>query len=350
MAVHELAEKLDLNEIFMTFYKIVGEENITTAYEDKQYFELSEEERFKAITIDFYKLLISLLGKHNADNDADAWSHVFDDLARRKHLVKHAMFHGEEGLLYHPYFDQSENNVDGMYPASFVLLMFIKSLPLQVQIEWAQNYMKEFITGYGQSLEDFKPLERTPDGFFASCINGNFEKLLLNIITGIVKFLDSRKIIETPEEIEQKEQFVMREKVEKALFQDYYLNNEDDAGPTLEGYVDYIRDNKELPEEKKKQYIALLERDPTIISKLQCTISMSMGGGKKKGIMKKKGKCFTKKSIVKKNGKCITKKKKANGIMTKKVKKTKKTKKGKKTMKGKKKTTRIAKKKTLRKL
>jgi hypothetical protein len=276
MAVHELGRMLDLPDLFMTFEAIVGkdkvQDNLDTLQQEVQIYEsLSNEAMVEKFTFFLHQLLVFLLGLHNADEAPDAWTHIFDDIDKRKQLVKHAIFNREEGLMYHPWFLTHWTEL-------LAFCMFIEQLPLQMQVKWAQHYILEFITGYGQELETFDPKHRTEMGFIASCINGNMEKLLLSVRTAITHFYQLQLEEESPEQKLQN----MKNAVTGSEFQKYYETVEDiEAGPSIEGYITYIRENPEISEELKTHYLAILE-DSFIQDQIREIIKVISGGKRQK--------------------------------------------------------------------
>jgi uncharacterized protein YjbI with pentapeptide repeats len=285
MAVHELGRMLQLPNLFMTFEEIVGEDELqfkldTLQWEVEIYESISKEAMVEKIMFILHQLLVFLLGLHNADEAPDAWTHVFDDIDKRNQLVKHAIFNREEGIMYHPWFLTHLTEL-------LAFCMFIEKLPLQMQVKWAQHYILEFITGYGQELETFDPKHRTEMGFIASCINGNLEKLLLSVRTAITHFYPLHLEEETPEQKLQN----MKNAVTGSEFQKYYETVEDiEAGPSIDGYKTYIRNNTELGEELKTQYLSFLEEPCIKIQINHMITSLSGGRGKKKRMNKRKTK------------------------------------------------------------
>jgi hypothetical protein len=190
--------------------------------------------------------------------------------------------------------------------------MFLESLPYQVQAAWSQNYIKEFIEGYGQSIDTFDRTIRSDMGFIASCLNGNLEKFLLAIRTAIIQFYPYQLEEETEEKIQER----FKKAVTGSEFQRYFatvgIND-----PTVEGYKKYIQTNASLDVESRDKFLALLE-DPEIIKILEETLSiMSGGGGKKQKHIKRrktnrymklrKNKKTIKKRLLCKNKKTIKK-------------------------------------------
>ena len=236
---------------------------------------------------------------HNADDSEDSWTHIYDDTEKRKQLVKHAIFNSEEGIMNHPRFDYESRNA---YPENILLLnMFIESLPIQVQVAWAQNYIKEFIEGYGQELETFDRENRSDIGFIASCLNGNLEKFLLSIRTAIVQFYP----VEIEEETEEQKLQTLKNAVTGSEFQKYFQTVDDIDGPTMLGYKNYIQSNADVKEELRQKYLELLE-DPEIVKKIEETISIMSGGRKRKQVRGKK--TMTRKTMTRKIGKKSQKK------------------------------------------
>lgn len=319
MSVHELSRMLDINKLFKTFLDIVESKVFSREYDRTTYSIVSEEVELKKFAMMLYNFLLYLLSKHNEDETDDSWTHIYDDIEKRKQLVKHAVFNSEEGIMYHPRFDYTLQNP---YPEDILLLiMFIKLLPIQVQVAWAQNYIKEFIEGYGQQLETFDRKNRSDMGFIASCLNGNLEKILLSIRTAIVQFYP----IEIDEETEEQKLQTLKNAITGSEFRKYFESIEDVDGPTLEGYKNYIQTNPEFDnkEELKQKYIELL-KDQTIIDKITEIIN-TMSGGKKKRIIKRR-KSIKRNSDKKKDKKTIRKKKVKSHKHKKTIKKNKKSK------------------------
>jgi uncharacterized protein YjbI with pentapeptide repeats len=281
MAVHELSRMLDINNLFKTFLDSVDSEVFSHEFDTLTRRGLiHDQDQLDKFAMMLYNYLLYLLSKHNDDETVDSWTHIYDDIEKRKQLVKHAVFNSEEGIMYHPRFDYSLQN--GYSEDILLLIMFIESLPPQVQVAWAQNYIKEFIEGYGQQLETFDRTKRSDIGFIASCLNGNLEKFLLSITPAIVKFYP----LELEEETEEQKLQNLKSAVTGSFFEKYYKTVDDVAGPTLEGYKNYIQTNPEFnnKEELRRKYLELLE-DQTIIDKITETIDI-MSGGKKKRVMK----------------------------------------------------------------
>ena len=307
MSVHEKAEGLILQDIMLVFMEIVGmdktiaETNLVIGSARKQQTILEK------CVIYFYNYVIYILGKHNADESDEAWTEVFDNLEKRKQLVKHAAFHSQEGHINNPNFFS--------YPDQLIIIvMFIKTLPLQVQVSWAQHYMQEFIEGYGQKIAEFNPTRRMPMGFIATCFNGNFEKVLLSLSSAITHFY----IPEIEIESEEKKYKTLKNELTGSLFNEYYksfANKGKEATPTLEDYIDYIKKNIRN-EDKKAQMLALVD-EPTIRGQLIQNLSY-YGGKKMKKTLKKK-KYLNKKKTLKKT---LKKKKYLKKTSLKKKKKT----------------------------
>ena len=306
MAVHELSRSLDIKKILRTFKNIVGPHTIEREWlylTDGLTDEKAKLERFAMM---MYNYLIYILSYHNAEESADAWAHVFDDIDKRKQFVKHAVFHNEEGIMYHPRFDYDTPNI---FPEDLlVLIMFIKKLPKQIQVVWAQNYIKEFIEGYGQNLETFDPKARSSMGFIASCLNGNLEKLLLSIKTGIVQFYPdqppSQAAVQTAAELaaEQERGIILELTHPTLLFFKYFNTVPEMESPTLEGYIAYITNTPDIiDEEKRAKYLALLANQ-NVIDKIEGNIEILRGGNKnKKNIKQTKDKHKTNKHKTKKH-------------------------------------------------
>jgi uncharacterized protein YjbI with pentapeptide repeats len=305
MAVHELSRMLDMVNLFKTFLDSVDDTVISQQYDMLTYGIVNEAEKLEKFAKMLYKFIVKLLSKHNADETADSWTRIYADIEKRKQLVKHAVFNSEEGLMYHPRFDYDSRNA---YPEDILLLiMFIDSLPLQIQVAWAQNYIKEFIEGYGQQLETFDRTKRSEMGFIASCLNGNLEKFLLSIRPAIIQFYP----LELEEETEEQKLQNLKNAVTGSVFQKYFETVDDISGSTLEGYKNYIQTNPEFnnKEELRQKYIELLQ-DMSIIDKITETISIMSGGRKNKN--HNKGRKTIKCKIGKKTHKKKTHKKKTH--------------------------------------
>jgi hypothetical protein len=281
MAVHELSRQLDYDTIIETFQQIIGEEKIDAELSLPIYLNKSVEGNqsiLHYVAKEFYKMIVSLLHKHNSNETEDSWTHVFDSYDKRLLLAKHAIFHTEEGIMFHPKFGNGSDDVDAS--ELLIIKMFIQALPIQIQLAWAQNYMNEFITGYGQSLETFDPTLVGDMGFIASCINGNLEKILLSIIPAITYFYkNERPAVETPEERAQ----MLINSLTGSEFQNYFGSVEDVEGPTIEGYKHYILENKTINEERKTRYLDLLNKENpnNVISIIENIIHTMSGGAMK---------------------------------------------------------------------
>jgi len=335
MSVHELSRKLDINSIFTKFKEVIPDGPFDSTYTRLREGKSTEKEILEAFGIYLYKELFLLLGNHNADEPADAWTHVFDDVEQRKKFVKHAVFHKDEAIMNHPKFDSRLQNT---FPEHLlVIALFIEELPLQVQVKWAQNYIKEFITGYDQELETFDPTQIMPMGFIASCLNGNLEKLLLTISGAITYFYPQERPVE--ESGEDKLQ-VLRKNITDSEFNKYFITVQlDPAGPSFEGYRRYIQTTPDLNtnEERRQQFLTLLE-DPEIVAKIEETIGFMSGGRRRKNKKRKtikEGKTIKKHTIKKHTIKkhTIKKHKKYNNNKKKTIKKKNNNKNKKKTIK-----------------
>jgi hypothetical protein len=288
MDIHELARKIDIDNLLKTFVNIVGTEVFTREYERATQGLVTENEKLKKFGRMLYNLLLYLLSNHNSDETADSWTHIYDDIEKRKQLVKHAVFNKEEGIMYHPRFEHEY--VNSYTDDLLLLIMFIESLPLQLQVTWAQHYIQDFIEGYynedmegyGQLMSTFNPKQHMSSGFIASCMNGNFEKFLLSMSTAITKFYpEGWGIVE--ETAEEKLQN-LKNAVTGSLFEKYFKSVETDpAGPSLEGYKNYIQTSPEFNEKEglRQKYIELLE-EKEIFDKITETINIMSGGKKKK--------------------------------------------------------------------
>lgn len=300
MDVHVLSRQLNIPNIFDTFKLIGGNK--------------SDDYSIEEISVMFAKLLYKLLSIHNADEGDDSWTNVFNKIEKRKVMINHAVFHSEEGIMFHPFFVESPNNL-------LYLISFIEKLPLQIQVAWAQNYMNEFITGYDQTLEDFDPTKRGVMGFIASCINGNFEKILFSIRTAIIQFYKTeRPVEETAEEIRQAQIVSF---TEGSLFQTYFRSLKEGEGPTIDGYKTFIETT--LKDEEKIIFLSFFD-EQTILENLNKTITQIGGKGrnrnKKRTIKKTKNKM--KKRTIKKAKNNKKPNKKLNNKTVKRIKKNKK--------------------------
>jgi hypothetical protein len=311
MAVHDLSKQLNMRQLFITFLEVAGKET----YNDSNYYFTkgvrTDQEKLDRIASIFYQFILMLLEKHNADETADAWTHVYDDAQKRKQLAKHAVFHKDEGIMHHPLFDY--RRPDGKAGLLLLIMLFIETLPVQVQVVWAQNYIRDFITGYDQELETFDPTRyMMPYRMIASCVNGNLEKLLLTIGGAITHFYPEERPVE--ESAEEKLQ-LLRKNITESEFNKYFKTVQlDPAGPTIEGYINYIKTTPDLNtnEERRQQFLSLLE-DPDIIAKIEETIGFMSGGrrgkNKKRKTIKKKKKTIKKRKSIKKKRKSIKKRK-----------------------------------------
>jgi uncharacterized protein YjbI with pentapeptide repeats len=314
MAIHDLVRDIDIGKVMYTFRDIVGTERLQAAT-------LADDaELLNKVTQEMYLLVVFLLGYHLADEEGadeagqEAWTRYYntgaENFQKRSQLVKHAIYHKHEGLIVHPFFEP--DSPSGTPDNLLIIIEFIKTLPLQVQVAWAQNYIKEFITGYGQTLKDFDPLQKQEFGFIASCINGNFEKMLMAIRTAIVQFAYSER---PPEYTDEDRNQDIRNAVTGSVFQTYFSQERDPGGPTITSYREFIEATDTIKPELKVQYLLLLE-DQSIIDALDETINVMSGGRRSRRKTLKRMKSKQKK----------TKKTKR----TKKAKRTKKTKKPKK--------------------
>ena len=302
MAVHELSRRLDISKLFKTFKDSVDGEVFSQELDRLTRRGLiSEQDQLEKFAIMLYNLLFYLLSKHNDDETSDSWTDIYDDIEKRKKFISHAVFNSEEGIMYHPRFDYRDQN--GFSEDILLLIMFIESLPPQIQVAWAQNYIKEFIEGYGQQLETFDRKKRSGMGFIASCLNGNLEKMLLSIRTAIVQFYP----LELEEETEEKKLQKLKRAVTGSLFQRYF-GTVDEA--TLEGYTNYIETNPEFNnnEELRQTYLELLE-DPEVIDKIRQTIEIMSGGKKRKQIKRKSNTIKRKSNTIKRKSNTMKRRK-----------------------------------------
>ena len=326
MAIHELVRKIDIKKVLTTFQQIVGTKRLQAAT-------LADNAKLlNKVTQEMYQLVVFLLGYHLADEAVadeagadeageDAWTHVYntgpENFQKRSQLVKHAIYHKDEGLIVHSLFDFS---LGGTPDNLLIIIEFLKMLPLQVQVAWAQNYIKEFITGYGQTLEDFDPQQEQGSGFIASCINGNFEKMLMAIRTAIVQFAHTER---PPAYTDEERNQDIRKAVTGSVFEKYFAQERDPSGATIDRYIKFIKATYKEKPELKVQYESLLE-DPEIIRALNETIDVMSGGRRSR----RKAKIRKTLKKTKKPKKTLKKTKKSKKI-SKKTKKTKKTKKNK---------------------
>jgi uncharacterized protein YjbI with pentapeptide repeats len=279
MAVHDL--KFDLNRAFKIFYEITGIER------EAEFALATPQQALQSYATDFYKMLIILLGKHNTNENVGD-TQVFDNLAQRKKMVKHAIYHYEEGLIIYSGFDTNHvNSVSGIRgnPRDLLVIMkFVELLPEQLQVDWAQHYINEFITGYGKELATFDPSERSELGFIASCINGNMEKIMLTFSAAIRDFYKSDERKRPSDVTEEEAASEKRQNLIATLtgseFQAYFKTLRDDMGPSIAGYTKYIEEKDGFSNEKRRQMLLLLN-EPDIIAQLEEQISYVSGGGKR---------------------------------------------------------------------
>ena len=286
MAIHELVRGIDIGQVVTTFKNIVGAERLqkVTLADDS-------EELLIKVTQELYQLIVFLLGYHLADEPMDespddslegAWTRYYNtgpaSYQQRKNFVKHAIYHKDEGLIHHPFFSPEDIESDLSSPENLLIIIeFIKMLPLQVQVAWAQHYIKEFITGYNQTLKNFDPTRKSAEGFIASCINGNFEKLLLAFPTGIVQMAKAQP--PEPETAADQRQNLINA-FTHSEFEKYFTQERDIDGPTIERYKQYIEKNDIINPDLKAQYLLLFE-DPLVIKQLEEIISIMSGGAKR---------------------------------------------------------------------
>ena len=287
LAIHELSRPLDLDVIFKTFIDCVGKNVIDDEIMRVIEGNSSSQENLDAFAIVLYNYISYILLFHNADETAESWTHVYDDIDHTKILVKHAIFNEDEGVMYHPRFDYSGGQ--GSNPDYLIVItIFLSTFPHQIQAAWAQYYIKEFIEGYGQEVETFDPTVVSPEGFIASCINGNIEKMLLSIRTAITQFYPPgwglEPVTEENEETEKKR--VLKATITGSEFEKYFFTTDDDSiGPSLEGYRMYIK--RFVNPELREQYLNLLE-DQEVIDTIQANIDITSGGRKSTRLRKRK--------------------------------------------------------------
>jgi uncharacterized protein YjbI with pentapeptide repeats len=294
MDVHELSRSLNIENIFTTF----------------KYFRSDIRDNISIMQIHerFAKLLYKLLSIDNSYGNDDAWTNVFKNIETRKVIINHAVFHLEEGISKHPFFERFPDKL-------LTLILFIEKLPLQIQVLWVQNYINEFITGYGKTIEDFNPQIRGDMGFIASCINGNFEKILLSFRTAIVHFYQAQS--PEKETSEEKQQTLISSFI-GSVFHDYFETLED-ISPTTEGYKKFIYT---LSQAKQDIFLPMFD-DAEIMALLEEQIGLVGGKGRK-----------NKKTIKnRRNKKTIKNRKNKKTIKNRKNKKTIKNRKNKKTIK-----------------
>jgi surface protein len=275
MAIHTLSRKLNLSLIFQTFIDCVGSDVIKDDFNSS-----STKTKLELSAILLYNLIKLNLSIHNADENADSWTHIYDNIANTKKLINHAIFNVHEGLMKHPRFESHPEQL-------LYIVKFIELLPQQIQVAWAKFYIKEFIEGYGQKLETFDPIKKS-QGCIASCINGNFEKLLLSISTAITQFYPSGWGLEPVTD----ENDLLKAAITGSEFEKYYSTTAVDInGPTLEGYRKYIKGlvNAEL----REKYLNLLT-DQEVVNSIQGIIDLMSGG--KSGRFNKHNKTFKRKS------------------------------------------------------
>ena len=278
--IHTLSRSLNISLIFKTFLDCVGSDVINDDFNSS-----STKTKLELSAILLYNLIFLNLSIHNADENADSWTHIYDNIDNTKKLVKHAIFNIDEGLMNHPQFDSNPKKL-------FYIVKFIELLPQQIQVAWAKFYIKEFIEGYGQELETFDPTI-TNRGFAASCTNGNFEKMLLSISTAITQFYPPGWGLEpvTDENEETEKQRVLKAAIIGSEFKKYYDTIADDPisdEATLEGYRTYIE--RLVNVELRDQYLNLLT-DQDVVDKIEEQIGFVSGGGR----FNKRNKTFKKK-------------------------------------------------------
>jgi uncharacterized protein YjbI with pentapeptide repeats len=296
MAVHELSRKLNVPKLMENFSLIVGNKEIIKEIK-KQYTSTTNSELVQRFMAILKETLDDLLQLHNAEDGVNGWTSVYDTVANRNKFINHALYHAEEGLINQHMFNADSTPIFIVY-----LIMFLNTLPLQMRVYWAQNYILQFITGYGQTLENFNPTRHMPPyNFIASCLGGNLEKFFLSIGTAIAHYIDGKLIVETEEEQKENLKRVLTKNVE-AEFEKYYGTTED---PTIEGYEEYLSQKEitgDFTTDIKSQYIDILKTDPVIRSKLKCFVHRISGGGKKRKTRRRKqNKPISKKHTLKKH-------------------------------------------------
>ena len=283
MAIHEIVRGIDIGQVLTTFINIVGKDRL-------QEVTLADESQLLSkVMQELYQLIVFLLGYHLADEPEDepleepddeflegAWTRYYntgpENYPQRKKFGKHAIYHKDEGLIHHPFFQSG--NYNSTPDNLLIILEFIKMLPLQVQVAWAQHYIQEFIMGYGQTLKNFDPTRISADGFIASCINGNFEKLLMAIRTAIVQMAKAQP--PEPETAADQRQTLINAFTQYE-FEKYFTQEQDKDGPTIERYKQYMEKNDIIKPKLKAQYLLLFE-DPLVIKQLEELISTMSGG------------------------------------------------------------------------
>lgn len=287
MAIHELSAKLNIHKLMENFSLIVGNEEIVKEIKKHYTPPITNTEFLQSLMAILRKVMNSLLNKHNAEDGAEGWTNIYDQVAQRNSFINHALYHHDEGLIKHPFLDPVFN---GNPTYLLYLILFLNTLPIQIRVYWAQNYMMQFITGYGQTLETFDPTRKMPPyNFIASCINGNFEKLFLSIGGAIAHFINGNLIVESEEEKQENLKKILAKNVE-AEFETYYGTSED---PTVEGYEKYLQEKAitaDFTEEKKAKYLTILTTDASVRSKLKCFVHRISGGGSGR---KRKGRKYT---------------------------------------------------------
>lgn len=324
MAVHDLSGKLDKRQLMEKFALIIGNKELIDGF--KTHYTLSNKDLLKHFIDILATTIDNLLKLHNQDDGENGWTSEYDKPAQRAKFIKHALYHEKEGLINHVFFDADvtfNTDVTGSPYYVLYLIMFLNTLPLQMRVYWAQNYIYQFITGYEQTLQTFDPTKKIPPyNFIASCIGGNLEKALLTFRDAINHFTDGTLIQETEAERQENLLRIYTKNVE-AGFEEYYGTTEE---PSVEGYENYLAQREitdSFTADIQRQYIAILKNDPVVRSKLTCVINRISGGGKKRT-----KKHTTKKQKTKKQCKKQTKKhtKKQSKKKTKKRKLHKKTK------------------------
>ena len=282
-AVHDLARQLNKDKIMNTFSLIIGNDELIKVF--KSNYSLSNNELVKHFINILFLTITKLLKLHNEQDGLEGWTSAFDNTSQRDKIIIHALYHNIEGLINHPFFDTT---LDGNPYNLLYLIMFLNTLPLQMRVYWAQNYIYQFITGYGQTLQTFDPTKKMPPfNFIASCINGNLEKLIITIRDAITHFIDGSLIKETEEEKQEQLLKVFTKNVENG-FEKYYATSED---PSIEGYEEYLTKKEitaDFTEDIKNKYIEILKNNQVIRSKLACIIHRIIGGGSKRKTKQKK--------------------------------------------------------------
>ena len=113
-------------------------------------------------------------------------------------------------------------------------------------------------------------------GFIASCINGNFEKILLSFRTAIVHFYEAQS--PEKETSEQKQQTLISSFIGEFFLKYYHTINDDTTSPTIEGYKEFIYTS--LSQENQNNFLPMFD-DAEIMVLLTDKIKIVGGKGRK---------------------------------------------------------------------